>query len=92
VQAWSEAILDLSADKSKLMQMSEGARLLSREFTWQNAAKPLIEYCRSPYKSPGFKQVQSPSLVQRAQAVYERGGADLVIRRSKEIIKDIVRK
>jgi hypothetical protein len=32
-----------------------------------------------------------PGLVERARAVYERGGKELIVKRSQEIIKDVLR-
>lgn len=64
---------------------------LAEEFTWQQVSEKLVAYCRNPYHLPPFSKVTMPSIIERAQAVYARGGKDLIIKRSKEVISDIFR-
>jgi hypothetical protein len=52
--------------------------------------EPLRIYCRNPHRMPAFTRVTMPSLLERAHAVYSRGGKELVINRSKELLRDLL--
>jgi glycosyltransferase involved in cell wall biosynthesis len=90
INGWVAAIEQLLNNPSALAQLSTNAKTLSKQFTWDKVAAPLVEFCSNPYHLPTFKKVTRPSLLTRASAVYERGGADLVIKRSKRLINDII--
>jgi glycosyltransferase involved in cell wall biosynthesis len=91
VQAWAQAIERLASDKQLRAKYSAGAASLSEQFQWNKVVEPLKQYCAKPHKLPEFKRVRMPSLVERARAVYSRGGKDLVLKRSAEILADVLR-
>jgi glycosyltransferase involved in cell wall biosynthesis len=90
IKGWMAAIEKLLNNPDVLTQSEQNAKVLSRQFTWDKIATPLVEFCGNPYHLPAFKKVTRPSLLTRAAAVYERGGADLVIKRSKRLFNDII--
>jgi len=92
VQDWENAIRRLIDDPSLRAKLSAGSRELSKEFHWDQVSKPLVEFCRKPHHLPKYRRVKMPSLIERARAVYSRGGKDLVLRRSKELVEDILRR
>ncbi len=87
--AWSEAIARLAFDKEFRQRCSDASRQLSNEFTWDKTCKALVDYCRHPYQLPQHVKVTMPSVIERARAVYARGGGELVMKRSREIISDL---
>jgi hypothetical protein len=91
VAAWERAIESLATDPSLRASYRAGATAVGAQFAWSKVAAPLVAYCRKPHSLPKFRAVRMPSLVDRARAVYSRGGKDLVLRRSKELLKDILR-
>ncbi len=92
VEAWENAIEALLNDRNLRERYRAGATEIAAQFTWSKVAVPLVKYCENPHNLPKFKQVRMPSLVDRARAVYSRGGKDLVMRRSKELLKDMLKK
>lgn len=92
VNAWTEAISRLLDDNSLWQKLHEGSQRLSQEFLWEKAAAPLRAFCRNPHFLPRFNRVRMPSLVERARAVYSRGGTDMILKRSKDVIEDILRR
>jgi glycosyltransferase involved in cell wall biosynthesis len=92
VTAWAQAIDRLLCDGALAGELREGARALAREFTWRKAVTPLRDFCRAPQHPPTFSRVRMPSLVTRARAVYSRGGAELLIERSKDMLDNILKK
>ena len=92
VQGWTDAIRKLMSDAALCKQYKAGAEQLSQQFKWDRVVQPLVRFCAEPYKLPKYRKVRMPSLVERARAVYSRGGKDLVLRRSKELIDDIIRR
>lgn len=92
VAGWTEAIKNMMSDPSLRQKYRSGASELSQQFQWDKVVQPLARYCANPYKLPKYRKVRMPSIVERARAVYSRGGKDLVLRRSKELIDDIIRR
>jgi hypothetical protein len=90
IKGWSSAIEQLFNNPDKLKEAGNNSETLSHQFIWNKVAMPLIAYCHNPHHLPVFKRVNKPSIFTRAAAVYERGGADLVIKRSKHLINDII--
>jgi glycosyltransferase involved in cell wall biosynthesis len=88
VDGWVRAISELLHDPKREEQCRQGARNLAENFVWSKAATPLRNFLREPHHLPEYKKVTMPSFVERAQAVYARGGKDLVVKRSKQIIED----
>jgi glycosyltransferase involved in cell wall biosynthesis len=91
VESWVAAIEKITSDK----QFNSACRLASggiaRDFTWEKTALPLLEYCRNPHHLPSHEKVTMPSVLERAHAVYSRGGKDLFIKRSRELLKDMLK-
>ena len=92
VGAWEASIELLATDASLRSEYAAGATALGAQFAWPKVAEPLVAYCRHPHSLPKFRAVRMPSLVDRARAVYSRGGKDLVMRRSKELFRDFLRR
>lgn len=90
--AWAKAISQLMDDNMLLQHYRHGSRHLADQFVWDKAVQPLTSFCREPYHLPSYSPVRMPSLVERARAVYSRGGTDLVLKRSKVALEDIWRK
>ncbi len=88
VDGWVQAISELVNDPEREKQCRQGARKLAENFVWSKAAMPLRQFLRQPHHLPEYRKVTMPSFVERAQAVYARGGKDLVVKRSKQIIED----
>lgn len=84
--AWADAIASILGDSHLKEKFQTGSAKLAEQFTWQKAAEPLKRYCRDPHYLPAHHKVTMPSLVERAQAIYARGGKELVLKRSSEII------
>lgn len=91
VEAWEQAIGQLLRNKELCQTFRLGAQAMSSSLKWSKVVKPLADFCLSPYKLPAYEKVKMPSLAQRARAVYSRGGKNLVLKRSKEILQDILR-
>lgn len=91
VDAWVKALTTILDNPELAKKFRQGTKDLAQEFTWEKAAKPLIEFCREPHRLPRHQKITMPSLAERARAVYERGGKDLIIQRSKALIDDLMR-
>ena len=91
VDAWEQAIGQLLRSPELVQTFRLGARTMSAGFKWSKVVRPLADFCRNPYRLPSYERVKMPSLVQRAKAVYSRGGKNLVLKRGKEILQDILR-
>ncbi len=92
IDAWVGAISRLLDDRALNQKLREGSRKLAGDFVWSRAAEPLRRFCENPHHLPPFARVKMPSLVERAQAVYARGGRDMLVKRSKEVLDDLLRK
>jgi glycosyltransferase involved in cell wall biosynthesis len=90
VEAWKQAIFQMLSDAECRRRCRAGSAWLSERFTWNRVIEPLQRYCLHPHKLPSHSRVKMPSLLERAQAVYSRGGKDLVLKRSKELFQDIL--
>ncbi len=90
-EKYAEAIKKLINDRALLQKFKEGSQRLSQKYRWSKVVEPLLDFCNDPHHPPQFKKIKMPSLVERAQAVYERGGKELIVKRSREIIKDVLR-
>ncbi len=91
VDGWVAAIEKMANDQDYRKSCAVNSSELAKEFYWSKSAEHLKRYCRAPYHTPAFEKVTMPSLIERAHAVYSRGGTDLVLRRSKELLKDLLR-
>ncbi|MBX9640292.1 MAG: glycosyltransferase [Mycobacteriaceae bacterium] len=89
VDAWCDAILKLASDREYRDSCRQASSKLSAEYTWDKTARTLVEYCRNPHKLPAFEKINMPTLLDRAKAVYARGGRQLVLQRSREILGDM---
>lgn len=87
--AWREVILRLCLDPTERERCSKQAKALAKEYTWDKTCRALIDYCKSPHRLPEFTPITMPSLLERAKSVYARGGHELVLKRSKEILTDL---
>src|SRR5262249_78468 len=91
VDGWANAIAEILSDRKVESKMRKNSQALSQEFTWEICSRRLKEYCRNPHHLPEFQKVKMPSIIERAQAVYSRGGKDMVLKRSAEMINDLLR-
>src|SRR5262249_24859320 len=90
VESWKLAIAKLANDRGFRETCQAGSAKLAEQFSWPKVIEPLRQYCRTPHKLPPYKKVIKPSLLERAKAVYSRGGKELVIKRSTELLKDLL--
>lgn len=90
--AWTCAIESILLDESLKQKFKAGAKDLAKEFVWNKAVKPLREFCRQPHRLPAFKQIKMPSVIERAHAVYSRGGKELIIKRSRNAFEDMLKR
>lgn len=88
-QSWAESIVKILSDEQLKDSLSESAKSLAKEYSWDKTSKALVNFCRDPHKMPSHIEPTMPNIVERARAVYSRGGTDLVLKRSKEIITDL---
>lgn len=88
VDGWVNAITELLSDREREEQCRQGSKKLAENFVWSKSVAPLRKFLQQPHHLPEFKRVTMPTLVERAQAVYARGGKDLVVKRSKQILDD----
>ncbi len=91
VNAWSAAIEEMITRPELQKQYSQASAALADDFRWTKTVEALRRFCAEPYHLPAWRRIRMPGLVERARAVYSRGGKDLVMRRSREIIRDIIR-
>jgi glycosyltransferase involved in cell wall biosynthesis len=91
VDGWADAILRLVQSPELQQQCKTASHELADRFRWSRAVEPLRRFCRNPYRLPAFTRVTMPSILERAHAVYSRGGKELVIQRSKELFGDLLR-
>lgn len=91
VQGWADAIEKLLTDENVISRCRERSRALSNRYRWEKTSKALLEFCLDPHHLPDYEPVTMPSLLERAQAVYSRGGKELVLKRSREILTDLFR-
>lgn len=89
VDAWTKAIVNVVTREDINAKLREGSRRIAAEFTWSRAAEPLRQFCRCPHHAPPFRKVTMPSIIERAHAVYSRGGKELLINRSKKVLEDL---
>lgn len=89
--AWSSAIEKLLTSGDQQKTFAQNSLELAGEFRWTKTVEALRKFCAEPYHLPQWRRIRMPSLVERARAVYSRGGKDLVMRKSQEIIRDLIR-
>jgi glycosyltransferase involved in cell wall biosynthesis len=89
--SWTAAILKLTGDSEFNKSCRDASGLIGSEFTWESSVKPLLEFCREPHRLPAHEKVTMPSVLERAHAVYSRGGKDLFFKRSRELLKDMLK-
>jgi glycosyltransferase involved in cell wall biosynthesis len=88
--AWQNAISKMIGDVDFARAARTNVARLCQEFTWSKVIGPLRSYCRNPYRLPPYRRVTKPTAVERARAVYLRGGKELVIKRSRQLLKDLL--
>ncbi|HEY9760486.1 MAG TPA: glycosyltransferase family 4 protein [Oculatellaceae cyanobacterium] len=91
VESWADAIDKITSDESFNLACRKASGEIAREFAWPKTAAALREYCRDPHRLPPHEKVTMPSMLERAHAVYSRGGKDLFIKRSRELLKDMLK-
>lgn len=91
VSAWESAIERLIANKAELEEMSAASKRIAQSYKWSEVVEPLRKFCADPYHLPTYKRIKMPTFVERAFAVYERGGKELIVKRSSEILKDVLK-
>jgi glycosyltransferase involved in cell wall biosynthesis len=91
VGSWVDAINRLTGDEEFNKECRRASGQIAQEFTWETAAEPLLRFCRDPHRLPSHEKVTMPSVLERAHAVYSRGGKDLFLKRSREILKDMLK-
>jgi glycosyltransferase involved in cell wall biosynthesis len=91
VPSWASAILKITSDDEFNKSCRVASGLIGSEFKWEKAVKPLLDFCREPHLLPAHEKVTMPSVLERAHAVYSRGGKDLFIKRSRELLKDMLK-
>ncbi len=89
--AWARAIEQVVSDGQGRQAMSVGSRKIAQMFYWQNNAQPIVRFVKEPYHLPAFAKITMPNLIERARAVNRRGGPRLIIKRSVELINDILK-
>lgn len=89
--AWAQAIERLIVNKRECEEMAAASMQLAESYKWSAVVEPIRKFCADPYHPPSFKKITMPSIFERASAVYERGGKELIVKRSREIIKDVLR-
>ncbi len=88
VNGWVCAISNLLTDSQYKSRCQEGSKLIAQNFSWEQVAKPLFNYCKEPYHLPTYSKVTMPSLMERAYSVYHRGGEKMIYERTKQLLKD----
>jgi hypothetical protein len=48
IQALADRMIAMASDRSQLQRMSSAARLTAKEYTWERALSPLVEFVRDP--------------------------------------------
>jgi glycosyltransferase involved in cell wall biosynthesis len=91
VTGWSCAILKMVEDTSFNKACRAACQELAQEFVWQQAAAALLQYCQNPNRLPPHQKVTMPTFFERVHAVYSRGGKDLFLKRSREILSDLLK-
>jgi glycosyltransferase involved in cell wall biosynthesis len=91
VDGWAAAIEKMADDQVYRKTCASNSAELAKDFYWSKSAEVLKNYCRAPYHTPAYEKVTMPSIIERAQAVYSRGGKTLVLKRIKELSKDLLR-
>ena len=91
VDSWVEAIDKITSDEAFNLACRFASGEIAREFAWAKTVVPLRDYCRNPHRLPPHEKVTMPSVLERAHAVYSRGGKDLFIKRSRELLKDMLK-
>ncbi|MBS1990321.1 MAG: glycosyltransferase family 4 protein [Cyanobacteria bacterium SZAS LIN-3] len=89
--AWAEAIKKVVKDGQSREAMRQGSKKIAKMYHWQDNAEPIRRFLQAPYHLPQYTPVTMPNLAERARAVYRRGGGQLIIKRSVELINDILK-
>jgi len=74
VRAVADALRRLATDPASRSAMRERARRLAADHTWERVALPLLEFCRSPYRTrpSGALDLDAPRLSHRLRAAWWR--------------------
>jgi glycosyltransferase involved in cell wall biosynthesis len=91
VESWVQAIDKITRDEAFNLACRWASGEIAREFAWSKTVVALRDYCRNPHRLPPHEKVTMPSVLERAHAVYSRGGKDLFIKRSRELLKDMLK-
>ncbi len=87
--AMASGIEKILTDENFAQECRLASKKIASKFTWEKTSDKLLQYCRNPHHLPPFSKVTMPSIIERMQAVYSRGGKDLILKRSKEVLSDI---
>lgn len=90
VSGWTNYLTKLLTDKSLQQDCRQASKDIAQDFTWDKVAKSLLNYCENPCHLPDHIPVTMPNIIERANAVYQRGGKDLVFAKAKQMIKEIM--
>jgi glycosyltransferase involved in cell wall biosynthesis len=91
IDGWTKALSNLLTDQQLLQSYSDGSKSLATHFSWNQAVKPLFNYCKNPYHLPNHKKVTMPNIFERAYSIYHRGGKEMLYKRARQIIKENLR-
>ena len=90
IDGWEKAIEEMvTARAAGITDSGIRSRELSQRFLWENNAKPLLQFLQAPYHSPEHRPITMPTLIERARAVWRRGGPSLILKRSRELLDDV---
>lgn len=96
VGALTQAILDLAADAGLRQTCRDNVRQVARDFRWDVVARPLVEFCRAPYRAADrVVDVRSNEWADRVVADIHRARrtpAAQLIARIKDSTKKLLRR
>jgi glycosyltransferase involved in cell wall biosynthesis len=91
VDSWARAIVEITGNQVFNLACRKASGSIAQDFAWSKTVDCLRRFCRNPYHLPLHEKVTMPSVLERAHAVYSRGGKDLFIKRSRELLKDMLK-
>jgi hypothetical protein len=59
VEAWVRAILHLTGNTELRRQIKARLADVASQFTWNQAAQPLLKYCNNPYRAPRMPKTRA---------------------------------
>jgi glycosyltransferase involved in cell wall biosynthesis len=88
VPAWCAAIEALITNQQLYASLRAGSVALAERFRWRRVVEPLRDFCANPHKLPPFRKIKMPTPLDRACAIYRRGGKDMLFKRLQEMLQD----